>query len=94
MPTKPLPMIPRKYIKKNGRVDVWDMEVENGPAKIEFTTMLAREALQRDEKRYKLELPRGMKPGQLQLDNEERAAADAEAANVEPADPVYGRTPA
>lgn len=90
--TAPLPMIPRKHIKPNGRVDLWDTQIENGPVRIEFTSILAREALVRDKDRFKFELPRGVKPGPLQDEADERARADAEAAAAEPPDPVYGRS--
>lgn len=88
-----LPYIPRKNIKLNGRVDLWDVLVEEGPAKVEFTTILAREALQRDSERYKLDLPRGTKPGPAQAAAEERLAAEMAETNAEAPDPAYGRTP-
>lgn len=90
----PLPYIPRKNIKANGRVDLWDVVVEDGPVKIEFTSILAREAMVRDPARYKLELPRGTKPGPAQTAAEERIAAEIAETNAEAPDPAYGRTPA
>lgn len=88
---KPLPLIPRKSIKPNGNVDLWDMLAENGPVKIERTTIIAREAMQRDSERYKLELPRGTKPGPAQIEAERIAAEIAAEENAEPPDPVFGR---
>jgi hypothetical protein len=88
---KPLPHIPRKYIKPNGKVDLWDVLIERGPVRVEFTTLLAREALARDPDRFKFDLPKGVKPGELQLEADERARADAESDDTEPPDPVYGR---
>lgn len=91
---KTLPLIPRKYIKANRRVDLWDVLIEGGPVKLERTAILAREALAYDPDRYVLTLPRGMKPGPLQEEAEEREREMAAEAAAEPADPVYGRTPA
>lgn len=91
MAAKPLPMIPRKYLKPNGVVELWDMEAVDGPVKIERTGILAREALQRDPDRYKLELPRGVKPGQAQFDAEERAREEQAEAEAEAPDPVFGQ---
>lgn len=90
---KTLPLIPRKFFKRNGKVDLWDVLIEDGPVKIEFTPILAREALGRDKDRYKLELPRGAKPGTLQIEADERAAEAAADAAQEAPDPVYGRMP-
>jgi hypothetical protein len=92
--------IPRRYIKPNGKVDLWDMTgpldesgEPTGPVKLEFTGILAREALQRDPERYKVDLPRGVKPGPAQAEAEERAAADQTEADAEAnRDPVYGGT--
>jgi hypothetical protein len=89
---QPLPFIPRKYLRPDHKVDLWDVLIEGGPVKIEFTSMLAREALVRDPERYKFDLPRGVKPGQLQFDAEDRARALAEEAESEPPDPVFGRS--
>lgn len=88
---KPLPHIPRKHIKPNGNVDLWDVLIDGGPVKVEFTTILAREALVRDKDRYKFELPRGAKPGDLQVEADERRAAEQAETDAEPPDPVYGR---
>lgn len=92
--SEPLPHIPRKHIKANGRVDLWDVLIEDGPVKIEFTTILAREALVRDAERFQFNLPRGMKPGPAQIAAEARAAEELDQAAAEPPDPAYGRTPA
>lgn len=88
---KPLPHIPKKYIKPNGKVDLWDVVIEGGPVKCEFTTILAREALLYDPDRYHFNLPAKTKPGPLQEEAEERAREDAAAADAEPPDPVYGK---
>lgn len=101
----PLPYIPRRAIKPNGKVDLWDLigqptgkkdektgfEITDGPVKIEFNSILAREALQRDPDRYKIDLPRGVKPGPGQIAFEERQRAEAEELEAEAnRDPVYG----
>lgn len=90
-----LPMIPRKYVDpKTGRVNVWDLSTETdppGPVKIEMTGILAREALQRDPERFKLELPRGVKPGPAQEEAERLAADRADPGPQETTDPAYGR---
>lgn len=91
MATAPLPHIARKFIKPNGKVDLWDIADKDDPVKLEFTAILAREALQRDKERYKLELPKGVKPGAAQAEAERRAAEEMAEADAEPPDPVYGR---
>lgn len=87
----PLPYIPRKHLKPNGHVDLWDMGATDGPVKLERTAIIAREALQRDPERFKLELPRGTKPGPAQVAAETRAAEIAAEENAEQPDPVFGR---
>lgn len=89
--SKPLPYIPHKRVKRDGKVDLWDIQIEGGPLKIEFTGILAREALQRDPERFKLDLPRGMKPGPAQEEADRRAAEAQAEADAEAPDPVYGR---
>lgn len=91
--------IPRRYIKPNGKVDLWDMtgplvdEQPTGPVKVEFSGILAREALQRDPDRYRTDLPKGVKPGPAQAEADERAAAEQAEADAEAnRDPVYGGT--
>lgn len=86
---KPLPMIARKHIRSDGTVELWDMMAEDGPVKMVRTAILAREALQLDPERFKLELPRGTKPGPAQLAAEEHAREAA--AEEDAPDPVYGR---
>lgn len=88
--THPLPMIPRKHVRSNGSVEFWDMLAEDGPVKLERTSILAREAMQRDPERYRLELPRNIKPGPAQIEAERRAA-EAAAEDEDPPDPVYGK---
>lgn len=90
MATAALPLIPRKYVKC-GKVELWDVLVEGGPVKVEFNLILAREALQRDPKRFKFEMPKGMTPGPLQAEADEYARQKAEEADAEPPDPIYGR---
>lgn len=86
-----LPLIHRKHIKRDGKVDLWDIVEDGGPVKIEFPAILAREALARDPERYHLNLPRGLKPGPLQAENEERIRLQNEEAEATAdADPVYG----
>lgn len=95
MAPKPLPFIPRKYMKPDGTVDLWDTddsEHTGGPKKINQTAILAREALQRGGDRYKFELPKGMKPGPAQIEADERLIAEAEEMNAEAPDPAYGRS--
>lgn len=93
MAVKPLPMIPRKHVRRDGMVEFWDTSEENGgPVKLERQAILAREALMNDPDRYKLELPRGTKPGPAQIEADERRAAEAEElAREADADPHYGR---
>lgn len=93
MTVKPLPMIPRKYVRRDGLVEFWDTSEENGgPVKLERQAILAREALANDPDRYKLELPRGVKPGPAQIEADERVRSEAEElAREAEADPHYGR---
>lgn len=91
MAEKPLPMIARRFISRTGHVDLWDMLADDGPVKITRTGILAREALGRDPERYKLELPKGIKPGPAQTRAEEEAAAAAAELDNEPPDPVFGK---
>lgn len=87
-----LPLIPRKYIKRNGKVDLWDVLIENGPARFEFTAILAREALQRDPDRFKFELPKGTKQGSLQDEADEREQENMEEGDrIDDADPHFGK---
>jgi hypothetical protein len=89
---KEIPLIPRKYVRKDGTVELWDLLEEGGPVRIVRTGILAREALGRDGDRFKLELPRGMKPGPAHAEAEARAAEEAaEAAAEADKDPVYGK---
>lgn len=106
MANKPLPMVPRKHIDVHGNVALWDLvgeptgekdektghPITDGPVKIVRTGILAREALARDPDRYKLDLPKGFKPGPAQIAADERAHDEAAAEDAErAADPIYGR---
>lgn len=92
MAAKPLPMIPRRYVNAHGNVALWDMAEEGGPVQIVRAGILAREALGRDPERYRLELPKNVKPGPAQLEAEQRAREEADELNTDiDRDPVYGR---
>lgn len=95
MATNPLPFIPRQRVDKHGMVEFWDMdegEETRGPVKIRRQVILAREALGRDKERYRLDLPRGIKPGPGQAEAEAQEAELAAEAQAEAdRDPVYGK---
>ena len=92
---KALPFIPAKYIKRpSGKVDLWDIKIDGGPVRVEFTGILAREALQRDPERFMFELPKGIRPGPLQQEADERAAAEqAELEAAQQQDPMHRGNP-
>jgi hypothetical protein len=67
-------------------------EVNGGPIKVELWGIDATHALEIDPGRYKLDLPRNVRPGRAQLEAEERAEAEAEAAQrQQAADPQFGQ---
>lgn len=66
-------------------------DVNGGPVKLERFGVTAREAFERDPKRYKLDLPRGMKPGRAQVLADEAYAAELEELKRAAAlDPQFG----
>ncbi len=63
-----------------------------GPVKIELWGIDARHALEREPERYKLDLPKGQKPGKAQIDAEEMARAEGmELAALRDRDPNFGK---
>lgn len=70
-----------EWHKKNG-----------GPLKVELWSTDAVHALTVDPERYKLELPKGMKPGTAQVESDERAARGAQELNeARENDPQFGK---
>lgn len=53
-------------------------DVKGGPVKVEFWGADARHAIEVEPARYKLDLPKGMKPGKAQAEAEEMAKAEEE----------------
>lgn len=83
-------MIPHTAIKRNGKVDLWDLDAENGPIRIELFPIDAKHALKfRD--RYVFKLPKGKTPGPAQIEAEERAAAESD--DQTSRDPHFGANP-
>jgi hypothetical protein len=93
--------IPQKHLKRNGKVDLWDMgppdespeyaaweALHGGPIKIEQWAVDARHTLTIESKRYKLTLPKGIEPGRAQREADERATAEGD--QQEAADPHFG----
>lgn len=69
----------------------WHEEM-GGPRKVELWAADARHAMTVEPERWKLDLPKGMKPGRAQLEAEEQAAAEREAQQREvDADPQFGK---
>lgn len=63
-----------------------------GPVKVEFWGIDASDAMQIDRDRYKLDLPKGQKPGKAQVDAEEMARAEGlELAAARDRDPNFGK---
>jgi len=85
-------MIRQQDIKRNGKVDLWDVKVEGGPAQVEMWPVDAKHALKADPERYCLKLPKGTKPGPAHDAALERLAEEAGEENAaRDSDPVYGR---
>lgn len=64
---------------------------KGGPRKVELWAADARHAMEAEPKRWKLDLPKGEKPGREQVEAEEREAAEREALEREiEADPQFG----
>jgi hypothetical protein len=79
----------RLYSATKRAFDLWH-EMNGGPVKIEFWGVDARGAL--DHERFKLDLPRGLKPGKAQVEAEEMAKAEgAELAALRERDPNFGK---
>lgn len=67
-------------------------ENSGGPLKVELWGVDARHALEIEPERFKLDLPKGVKPGRAQIEAEERAAAEAEATQrARASDPQFGQ---
>ena len=79
----------RLYSATRRAYDLWH-NTNGGPVKIEFWGVDARGAL--DHERFKLDLPRGLKPGKAQIEAEEMAKAEgAELAALRERDPNFGK---
>ena len=79
----------RLYAAAKRAYDLWH-NTNGGPVKIEFWGVDARGAL--DKERFKLDLPRGLKPGKAQVEAEEMAKAEgAELAALRERDPNFGK---
>ncbi len=67
-------------------------DAKGGPVKVEFWGVDARHALEVEPERYRLDLPRGTKPGRAQIEAEEMAQAEAEAMEqAHRRDPQFGQ---
>jgi hypothetical protein len=65
---------------------------KGGPIKIELWGIDARHALNNFPERWKLDLPRGQKPGRAQIEAEEMAEAEANDLNrARASDPQFGQ---
>lgn len=68
----------------------WEEEC-GGPVQIERWSVEARDAVQRDPKRYVKALPKNLKPGHGHIENLRRKEAeDAEFRRVAATDPIFG----
>ena len=66
-------------------------EKNGGPVKVELWAIDAKHALEVETERYRVDLPRGTKPGAAQIEADERAAEEAEATDrARDADPQFG----
>lgn len=80
----------RRYTAAKKAYRDWHAE-NGGPVKLERYGVTAREAFEREPHRYKLDLPRGQKPGRAQIENEERAVIEAdELKRARSLDPQFG----
>jgi hypothetical protein len=67
-------------------------ETKGGPVKVELWGVDARHAMEVEPDRFKLELPRGVKPGRAQIEAEQLAEAEADALNqARASDPQFGQ---
>ena len=81
----------RLYSACRRAYDLWH-NTNGGPVKIEFWGVDARSALDHGPDRFKLDLPRGLKPGKAQIEAEEMAKAEGvELAAARERDPQFGR---
>jgi hypothetical protein len=66
-------------------------EEKGGPVKVELWAIDARHAMEVEPLRYRLDLPKSVKPGRAQLEAEENARAEAEALErARSTDPQFG----
>lgn len=64
---------------------------KGGPRKVELWAVDATHALMTDPERFKLDLPKGQRPGREQIEAEERALAEQDAiARMKEVDPQFG----
>lgn len=81
----------RDYNERRKAHRAWHEE-KGGPVKQEFWGVDATFAMEREPERYKLDLPRGTKPGAAQLAAEERAEVEIEELKRARAlDPQFGQ---
>lgn len=67
-------------------------DAKGGPVKVELWGVDARHAMEVEPNRYRLDLPKGVKPGRAQIEAEEMAQAEAGAlAQAQERDPQFGR---
>lgn len=63
-----------------------------GPIKVELWGVDARHAMEIEPDRFKVDLPRGVKPGRAQIEADQMAEAEADAMNrARASDPQFGR---
>jgi hypothetical protein len=66
-------------------------DTNGGPVKVEFWGVDARHAIEKEPDRYKLDLPRGLKPGRAQIEAEAAYAAELdELKRAAALDPQFG----
>jgi hypothetical protein len=81
----------REFSAEKRNFQSWH-ENNGGPVKIEFWGIDAIYALDNGPERFKLDLPRGVKPGKAQIDAEEMARAEGmELAAARERDPNFGK---
>lgn len=81
----------RAYAALKREHEVWHRS-NGGPVKVELWGVDARFALECEPERFKLDLPRGTKPGKAQIDAEEMARLDGiELAQARERDPNFGK---
>lgn len=81
----------RHYGEAKREFDRWHAS-NGGPVKVELWGVDARHAMQTEPKRYVINLPKGTKPGQAQIEADARAeSANADLAAARASDPEFGR---